>query len=360
MPCQRVNAGTAQLKAFALSGNWSLQRHCKARPERNQVQCHCCSGNCRKSGSYKNRNRIVQRFFCARCGKSFRETQPLDGIRVDAAKAAQVVEMLAETMGVRAAARISRLDKDTVLRILESAGEHCARLLDAKIRNINVPVVAADEVYSYVQCQPYFDLKDDADRGEFWAFLAIAKHEKLIISYRVSKRTGDDTAEFLEDLKSRMAGHFQFVTDGFRGYCAHRGSSGNVENVLGDVCDYATETKIFRKDPSYTGARKFFAPELVRIKRQPRFGNPDMSEATTCHAERTNLTLRTFTRRFTRRTINFSKKLENHRHAVALFAAHFNFCRVHGSLNGKTPAMAAHLTDHVWTVEELLKSDNGC
>ena len=80
----------------------------------------------------------------------------------------------------------------------------------------------------------------------------------------------------------------------------------------------------------------------------------DMSEATTCHAERTNLTLRTLTRRFVRRTINFSKKVENHRHAVALFVAYFNFCRVHKSLNGKTPAMAARLTDHKWTVEELL------
>lgn len=143
--------------------------------------------------------------------------------------------------------------------------------------------------------------------------------------------------------------------DGLRGYCAHQCSSGNVENILGDVCDYATETKIFKKDPTYTGARKFFAPELVRIKRKARFGNPDLNEATTCHAERTNLTLRTFTRRFTRRTINFSKKLANHRHAVALFVTVFNFRRVHKTLE-KTPAMAAKLSDHVWTVEELLSS----
>jgi len=267
--------------------------------------------------------------------------------------------MLAETMGVRAAARLSNVDQNTVLRILESAGEHCARFLDAKVRNVNVPVVQADEVFSYVQCQPYFEIKNDQERGEFWTFLSIAKYEKLIINYRVSKRTGDDAAQFLEDLKSRMACRFQFTTDGFRGYCAVRGSAGTVENVLGDVCDYATETKIFKKDPTYTGARKFFAPELVRIKRQARFGSPDLNEATTCHAERTNLTLRTMNRRFVRRTINFSKKLENHRHAVALFVAHFNFCRKHKSLGGKTPAMAAGLTDHIWTVEELL-SDNCC
>lgn len=296
----------------------------------------------------------MQRYFCDRCGKSFREEQPLDGIRTDQAKAVQVVEMLSETMGVRAAARLTRLDKDTVLRILETAGEQCARLLDAKIRNIAAPVVQADEVHSFVQRLPHFDIRDDPERGEIWTFLSVAKYEKLIINYRVSKRTGEDAAEFLEDLRNRMAGRFQFTTDGFRGYCAHQNSSGNVENILGEVCDYATEVKIFKKDPNYTGARKFYAPELVRIRRQVRFGSPDLNEATTCHAERTNLTLRTFTRRFTRRTINFSKKVENHRHAVALFVAVFNFCRVHKSLNGKTPAMAAGLTDHKWTVEELL------
>jgi hypothetical protein len=172
----------------------------------------------------------------------------------------------------------------------------------------------------------------------------------------VSKRTGDDVAQFLEDLRSRMNCRFQFTTDGFRSYCDHLGSSGNVERILGDCCDYATETKIMKKDPNFNGARKFFAPYLVAIKRKARFGNPDMDLATTCHAERTNLSLRTFNRRFVRRTINFSKTVENHRHSVALFAAVFNFCRVHKSLSGKTPAMAAGLTDHVWTVAELLSA----
>jgi transposase-like protein len=114
------------------------------------VNCHCCSGECKKSGTYRNKNRVVQRFFCVRCGKSFRETQPLDGIRTDGETAIRVVELLAETMGINAIARVMRLDKHTVLRILETAGEHCARLLDAKVRNLTVPIVQADEVYSYV------------------------------------------------------------------------------------------------------------------------------------------------------------------------------------------------------------------
>jgi IS1 family transposase len=244
----------------------------------------------------------------------------------------------------------------TVLRILESAGEHCARFLDVKVRNITAPIVQADEVYSFVQCQPHIAKEDDEERGEFWTFLSIAKYEKLIINYRVGKRTGENAVAFLTDLRSRMDMRFQLTTDGFRGYCNHYSGAGNVEDILGDVCDYATETKHFAKDPNYVGRRKYFAPELIKITRKLRFGNPLMSEATTSHAERTNLSLRTFNRRFVRRTLNFSKKVENHRHAVALFVAVFNFCRVHKSLNGKTPAMAARLTDHKWTVEELLSA----
>jgi len=90
--------------------------------------------------------------------------------------------------------RITRLNQRTVLNILESAGEHCARLLDAKVRNLTVPIVQADEVYSYVGCQPHVAKEDDMERGEIWTFLSIAKYEKLIINYRVSKRTGEDAA----------------------------------------------------------------------------------------------------------------------------------------------------------------------
>jgi ankyrin repeat protein len=227
----------------------------------------------------------------------------------------------------------------------------------AAIRNIKVAFVQADEVFSYIFQKPNGKNEDDPNRGSMWTFLSIAKDEKLIINWRVAKRTGEEAREFLSDLGSRMAERFQLTTDSFRGYVAVSGSSGAVKNILGDKCDYATETKHIKSDPHATGDRIYFAPKLVKVHRTPRFGSPDMSLATICHCERTNLSLRTFTRRFVRRTINFSKKTDNHRHAVALFAATFNFCRVHKSLAGKTPAMAAGLTDHVWTVAELLATE---
>jgi len=260
-------------------------------------------------------------------------------------------------MGIRAISRFTGYDQDTILRILESAGQHCERLLDTKIRNVIVPAVQCDEVFSYVFKKPNGqpDTDNDSEQGEMWTFFSIAHREKLIINWRVSKRTGFDAESFLRDLKSRLACRIQLTTDAFRGYCAAFSSHGAVENVFGNDCDYATETKKITKDPRFVGQRAYFAPKHVKVKRKYRFGDPDMSVATTNHAERTNLSLRTFTRRFVRCTINFSKKLANHRYAVAIFVAHFNFCRVHKTL-GTTPAVATGLADHAWTVQELLST----
>jgi transposase-like protein len=85
-----------------------------------QVNCVCCSGNSRKSGSYKNRNRIVQRYACDRCGKSFSESQPLDGLRIETSKVNEVVRLLCEGVGVRATGRLTGLHKHTVLSIVET------------------------------------------------------------------------------------------------------------------------------------------------------------------------------------------------------------------------------------------------
>lgn len=259
-------------------------------------------------------------------------------------------------MGVRAVSRFTGFEIKTILSILESAGIHCAAFLNAKVKNVQAKFVEADEVFSYVYKKPNGepDTNNDSKIGECWTFFAMAKDEKLIINHLVGKRTGENAIEFLKDLRDRVPNRFQLVTDGFRGYCAVTGSGGNVRDILGDRCEYATETKTIMKDETYTGQRAFFAPKKVRVKRTPRFGFPNLAHATTNHAERLNLNLRTFSRRFVRCTLNFSKKYENHCHAVAIFVATFNFCRVHKSLNGQSPAMAAGLTDHVWTVRELL------
>ena len=320
-----------------------------------QVNCHCCqSEEVKKSGRFTNKNFTVQRYQCNRCGKTFSDKQPLDGLRVDFKQACQVVNLLCEGMGIRAVGRLTGLDKKTVLRILVMAGERCAAVLDEKVQDVQASNVQIDEIYSFVGCKPQTLLdRTDTERGEFFTYLSVDRDSKLIINWHTSKRNKENTLIFMRDLQRRIPSRFQLTSDAFPGYC--RGDAA-VKQVFGNEIDYATETKVFGRTNQMVS--RYFNPLVViAIKRKARIGSPDLSVATTCHAERTNLSVRTFTRRFTRCTIGYSKKLENLRYAVAMFICHFNFCRKHGA-HSKTPAVAAGLTDHAWTIEEILKGEN--
>ena len=186
-------------------------------------------------------------------------------------------------------------------------------------------------------------------RGEQYTFLAIDKHSKLIVNWLIGKHTTENAELFMQDLKSRLAGRVQLTTDNWRCYSGIDG--GAVSGVFGHNVDYATETKRFASPGPYMPRR------VISLRRRRKIGNPDMKVVTINHVERTNLSARTFMRRLTRCTLGFSKKLENMRYAVALFAWHFNFCRLH-SAHGQTPAMSAKLADHVFSVSELLNYQN--
>lgn len=308
------------------------------------MNCTCCNGEAKRFGFYQNKNFRVQRYQCLRCGTSFSDNQPLGGLRVDYRIAAQVINLLCEGMGVRAVARLTRLHRDTVLSILATVGFKCELLLEEKIQNVKAGVVQADEVHAFVYSKQFNTPEGETEQGDQFTFLAIDRDSKLIINYRVGKRTRENAMRFMEDLKRRTANRFQLCTDNWNGFS---GSDASVVHVFGQEVDYATETKYFAK------TSPFFPRRLVSIRRKRKIGEPNMDEATTCHIERTNLSLRQFTRRFNRCTLGYSKTLDNHKHAVALFVTHFNFCRVHSAI-GTTPARAAGLTDHTWKIEELI------
>jgi transposase-like protein/IS1 family transposase len=314
-------------------------------------KCFCCDGESKKFGRFKNKNRIVQRFRCLRCGKTFSETQPLEGVRVDFDKSAQIAHFLVEGVGIRASARLSGLDESTVLNILESAGQHCARLLDQKVNGVKADFVELDELWSFIHCKEANVKEIWANHGDVYTFLATDRESKLIISHVVGRRTHENAYWFLRDLKARLATRCQLSSDGFDGYTGQGKQPGGVSKVFGKAVDYGTEIKMYGHDAE--GQRRYSAPPLTGTRRRSRIGSPIRSKINTSHAERCNLSVRLFNRRFTRLTLGYSKKYENHCHAVALFIAHFNFCRVH-SATGKTPAQAAGLTDHVWTVADLL------
>jgi IS1 family transposase len=289
----------------------------------------------------------IQRFQCKICKmtRSDSPPNPLGEMRVPIEKAAQVVSLLCESTGIRACERLTGLNRRTILGILKMAGLKAARYTNGKVRNIKAEIVQADEIHCIVGCREQNIYEHETSRGAQFMFISVDRHSKLIINTLVGKRTSDNARRFMGCLKRRVAGRFQLVTDNWKSYSGRDG--GAVRSTFGEDVDYATETKVFGRFDEYTPRT------VIAIRRRRRIGNPDMREATTCHAERTNLSVRLFNRRFTRCTLGYSKKLENLRYAVWLFVWHFNFVRKH-SAHGMTPAMAAGLTDRPMTIAELL------
>jgi len=304
-----------------------------------------------------------QRYRCKQCGKTFADIppRPLDDLRVPLNRAVQVVHLLCEGVGIRAIERLTQLNRRTVLNVLEVAGHKCKRLLDQKLRNLTAEQIQVDELYAFVNCKQHNTTVDDLERGDQYTYLSVDRKSKLIISHMIGKRTGDNCDAFMADLKTRIAGRFQLSTDGFSGYVGYLGA---VFQTFKHGIDYGTEVKEYGR--SIEGPRRYSPVVCLSARRTPQIGNPDRDFINTSHAERTNLSVRIFSRRHTRLTLGYSKKLFYHKCAVALFIAHFSFCRTHSALKLKatellraqeqTPAMAANLTSHVWGIEELLTS----
>jgi IS1 family transposase len=208
----------------------------------------------------------------------------------------------------------------------------------------------------------------DRVRGDQYAFLAVNQDTKLIIHSHLGKRNGTTSDEFLRGLKPRMAGRFQLTSDKFAAYC---GPVGGVFQVFRENIDYGYEVKFFGREASLYQhkPRRTHPRQLLKCQRVAVIGHPNRHRMTTNISERTNLSVRLFNRRFTRKTLGYSKTLRNHQFALTLQIAYFNFCRVHSAVKIKatetdaakerTPAMAQGLTDHVWTVAELLQCHNG-
>jgi IS1 family transposase len=278
-------------------------------------------------------------------------------VSIETEKAAQVVSMLFEGCGINAISRLTGLAKNTVLNVLTTAGEHCEKFLLEHVQNVKATCVQVDELYSYVARRPEFVKAGDPERGEFYCYLSIDRPTKLVINHMLGKRTREDCATFMKDLKARTNGErFQLNSDGYAGYIGYLGA---VFQTFKHEIDYGTEVKQFGPEISPKSgktrvSRKFNKKVCKWVRRTQRIGEPDPKLINTSHAERLNLTMRLFNRRFTRCTLGYSKKLTNHKLAVAIFVCLYNFCRVH-SKHGLTPAQSAGLTENVWTVEEVLK-----
>jgi IS1 family transposase len=269
--------------------------------------------------------------------------------RLSTADRIRVVSALVEGNSIASTTRMTGVAKTTILRLLADMGRVCAEHHDRTVQGIYPTRVQMDEVWAFVACKDKnvpAERRNDPTVGSVWTFKALDADSKLVISYRVGGRDIGTAYEICDDLASRLGGRVQLTTDGFRPYAAA------VWEAFGIDVDYAQLVKTYEANPE--SDTRYSPPKCVKCEKRKVIGKPDAADISTSYIERANLTLRMSQRRFTRLTNAFSKKYANLVAAVHLHAAHYNFCRKHMSLGGKTPAMAAGLADHAWTVAELV------
>jgi IS1 family transposase len=264
-------------------------------------------------------------------------------------KAEMVLKLLLEGNSVSSVERITNVHHTTILKLLVLAGEKCERVMAEKIRNVPAKDVECDELWSFIQKkEKRVRSTDDPNFGDCYVFVAIERNTKLVLNIAMGKRDQYTTNSFIEGLRlATSRQRFQITTDGFGPYRSA------IPNTLEDRCEFAQLIKVYRA--SQEGEARYSPAEVQAVEIIPIMGQPDPDRICTSIVERSNLSIRMGTRRFTRLTNAFSKKWENHWAAVACWFAFYNFCRVHKSLR-VTPAMAAGIANHVWSVRELLEA----
>jgi IS1 family transposase len=263
-------------------------------------------------------------------------------------KRAQVVGCLVEGMSIRSTVRITGAAKNTVTKLVVELGAACAEYQDKALRDLPCKRVECDEIWSFCYAKEKNvpqDLKGQLGYGDIYTWTALCADTKLIASFMVGKRDAEYGNAFMLDLASRLKNRIQLTTDGHKVYL------NAVENAFGHDIDYAMLIKVYGK-ATKDDERKYSPVECTGTEIVTITGDPEEKHISTSYVERQNLTMRMSMRRFTRPTNGFSKKIENHFFATALYFMYYNFGRIHKTLR-VTPAMEAGISDHVWTLEEI-------
>jgi len=270
--------------------------------------------------------------------------------RIPAACRSQIIGMMVEGMSIRAITRMTGVSKNTVAKLLADAGQACLEYQDKMLRNLSSKRVQADEIWSFV----YSKQKNvpEEKRGQFgygdvWTWTALDADSKLIICWYVGTRDADAAYAFMMDVASRLAGRVQLTTDGHKAYL----SAVDAAFSYGPGVDYAQLVKVYGAAPE--AEKRYSPPICLGAERMEIRGAPDPEHISTSYVERQNLAMRMGMRRFTRLTNAFSKKLENHMHALAIYFMHYNFVRIHQTLRC-TPSMEAGVTDRLWSIKDMV------
>lgn len=269
--------------------------------------------------------------------------------KLDQNSRARVLHLLCEGNSIRAITRLTGISKTTVSKLVVDAGKACSWYQDRVFRNLECKRVQVDEIWGFVgakakNAKP--ELKAAGEQGDAWLWVATDADTKLVLSWLVGSRDAECAGNFIDDLAERLANRVQLTSDGHAPYLQA------IDNAFGNAIDYAMLVKIYGASPESAKGR-YSPAECLGAKKQRISGSPDMKHVSTSYAERNNLNIRMHSRRMTRLTNAFSKKMENHAHAMSLHFIYYNFVRIHKTLR-TTPAMAAGVTKKLWEMSDIV------
>jgi IS1 family transposase len=269
--------------------------------------------------------------------------------KLDNTKRVQVVAALVEGCCIRSTVRMTGVAKNTIVKLLVDLGVDCSKYQDETLRNLSCQRIQVDECWAFCYAKQenttpaMFD--NGGYAGDVWTWAAIDADTKLIPCWTLGQRDALSATQFVCDLAGRLANRIQLTSDGLKSYLSA------VEKAFSGVVDYAQLIKIYGDAPE--GQKRYSPAECIGCEPHTVTGNPDPDHISASYIERANLTMRMGMRRFTRLTNAFSKKIENHAAAVALHMMHYNFGRRHMTLR-TSPAVAAGIADHIWSIEEIV------
>lgn len=262
--------------------------------------------------------------------------------------------MLVEGMSLRATSRIADVSINTVIKLLVDTGKACQNFHDENVHGLDSTRIEADEIWSFVYAKEKNvpeEMKGTGTR-DVWTWTALDADSKMIVSWFVGDRDAQSACEFMRDVKSRLRNRVQLTAGGHKAYL------NAVPDAFDSKVDYAMLIKIYDEPADVSSTdRKYSASVVTGYDKNRILGKPDQELVSTSYIERQNLTMRMHMRKFTRLINAFSKKMENHCHAIALHFVYYNFCKIHKTLR-VTPAMEAGLTKDVMTIEDIVRLTN--
>jgi IS1 family transposase len=263
----------------------------------------------------------------------------------------RIIGMLVEGMSLRAVSHQAGVSINTVTKLLVDVGTACDTYHKKHVRNVKSRRVQCDEIWSFcyaIQKNVPTDKQGAFGYGDVWTWTAIDADTKLIIHFYVGRRDGDSAYLFIKDLADRLANRVQLTTDGHKSYLEA------VESAFSCDIDYAMLVRLYGASQEET---RYSPVVCMGSRAEAVTGNPERNHISTSFVERQNLTIRMNMHRFTRLTNAFSRKIENHEHAIALNFVYYNFVRIHKTLR-VSPAMEAGIANHPWTIEDIVRLAN--